>query len=413
MLIRIIHLLFFFCIISANSFSQNFWNYQGLSGSYIGFITGNNDKMWASQYLGDSIYFSNNNGTDWSGLGKISEVSSNLFVTSILHFQDSLLFTSTISIGINSDGIYKSTNGGINWYYSGNGIINKKVWEICSDVNGNLFAGTIDGIYKSTNDGTDWIKLNNSPDSINVENIVIVSDSEIIVAGSNDVLFKSTNYGQTWNNINNGINHSSFSSLILTAGSYLFLGTDGGIYKSSDYGENWNLVMPSYEIRNLTSNKTGMILAGTEIGPFISSNSGADWELVTSGLPNNSIFSVHLNYDGYAFCSVTDFGIFKSSSQIVNVDENYEYVNDYELLQNYPNPFNPITKIKFTISKSAPTKLLVYDFIGKQVKSLMDDYKEAGTYEVTFNASEFASGVYFYTLQSAEYIITKKMTLLK
>lgn len=413
MLKKIFLSILFIINCSFNLFSQDFWNYQGLSGSYVGFITGNYENMWAAQYLGDSIYFSSNNGISWIRHGNISSDTSNHFITSILFFRDSILFSTSFGIGINSDGIYKSTDGGINWFPSGNGLLNKKVWEINADITGNLFAGTIEGIYKSTDDGYNWVKVNTVPDSINVENIVITGNEEIIVAGSYDILLKSTDNGQTWVNITNGINHGSFSSLIYIEGLFLFLGTDGGIYKSSDLGEHWGLVLPFYEIRNIASNKSSMIIAGTELGTFLSTNLGDTWELINSGLPDSSIFSVFFDDDGYAFCSVTDFGIFRSNSQIVNVEDTWQLLGSYSMLQNYPNPFNPLTKIKFAISKAAPTKLLVYDLLGKQVKSLMDEYKEAGTYEVTFNASELSSGVYFYTLQSAEFIFTKKMTLLK
>ncbi|MDP2209014.1 MAG: T9SS type A sorting domain-containing protein [Bacteroidota bacterium] len=90
---------------------------------------------------------------------------------------------------------------------------------------------------------------------------------------------------------------------------------------------------------------------------------------------------------------------------------------DVALLQNYPNPFNPSTKIKFAIPEGVETRhgvsLRVYDVLGREVAVLVDEYKEAGYYEVSFDASQFTSGVYFYRLQSGNFNSVKKMLLLR
>jgi len=95
-----------------------------------------------------------------------------------------------------------------------------------------------------------------------------------------------------------------------------------------------------------------------------------------------------------------------------------EVVKKYELLQNYPNPFNPVTKIKFQIpsnvkSKTSDVKLIIYDITGREIQTLIKEKLNPGTYEVTFDGSNFASGVYFYQLRSGDYVETKKLVLLK
>ncbi len=91
--------------------------------------------------------------------------------------------------------------------------------------------------------------------------------------------------------------------------------------------------------------------------------------------------------------------------------------NDFYLSQNYPNPFNPTTKIKYTIpnvgSGLALTVLKVYDILGNEVATLVDEYKPAGKYEVEFNASNLTSGVYLYSIKIGSYIQSKKMILMK
>lgn len=91
---------------------------------------------------------------------------------------------------------------------------------------------------------------------------------------------------------------------------------------------------------------------------------------------------------------------------------------NYELQQNYPNPFNPSTKIKYSIptvgtQRAVSVQLKVYDILGKEVATLVDEYKPAGSYEVEWDASGLPSGIYFYQLKTESFIETKKMMLMK
>jgi hypothetical protein len=85
----------------------------------------------------------------------------------------------------------------------------------------------------------------------------------------------------------------------------------------------------------------------------------------------------------------------------------------YTLEQNYPNPFNPTTEIRYNLSKQNLTFLKVYDVLGREIATLVDRIQEAGTYAVSFDASQIPSGVYFYTLNSGEYFSVKKMLLIR
>jgi hypothetical protein len=85
----------------------------------------------------------------------------------------------------------------------------------------------------------------------------------------------------------------------------------------------------------------------------------------------------------------------------------------FSLDQNYPNPFNPSTKISWQSPVSGHQTLKVFDVLGNEVATLVDEYKEAGKYEATFDASKLSSGIYFYKLQSGNFVETKKMILMK
>ena len=82
-------------------------------------------------------------------------------------------------------------------------------------------------------------------------------------------------------------------------------------------------------------------------------------------------------------------------------------------MQNNPNPFNPTTTITYTVPQIAFINLEVYDVLGKTITSLVNEQKTAGSYKVTFDASSLPSGSYFYRLSAGNYIIIKKMMLVK
>ncbi|MBK7227912.1 MAG: T9SS type A sorting domain-containing protein [Ignavibacteriales bacterium] len=85
----------------------------------------------------------------------------------------------------------------------------------------------------------------------------------------------------------------------------------------------------------------------------------------------------------------------------------------FQLEQNYPNPFNPSTKISWQSAVSGHQTLKIYDVLGNEVATLIDEYRVAGNYEIDFDATGLSSGVYFYKLIIADYSSTKKMILMK
>ncbi len=98
---------------------------------------------------------------------------------------------------------------------------------------------------------------------------------------------------------------------------------------------------------------------------------------------------------------------------ISSVDDIFSTPTSYSLYQNYPNPFNPVTTIRFQIPSRQKVELTVFDILGREVANLLNEEKLAGVYEVKFNASNLASGVYFYRLKTQDFIESKKLLLLK
>ncbi len=126
---------------------------------------------------------------------------------------------------------------------------------------------------------------------------------------------------------------------------------------------------------------------------------------------NLSYLNQSSNYflnDGFAIRCVKDTGPVE-----VNNETPMQELKSFSLNQNYPNPFNPSTEIYYELPKNSYVTLKVYDLLGKEVARLVDDLQQKGNHSVRFNAKNFSSGVYFYTLRAENFVQTRKMVLLR
>jgi len=128
-------------------------------------------------------------------------------------------------------------------------------------------------------------------------------------------------------------------------------------------------------------------------------------------IDNVQIFNRALSYEEVA-------GLFtglkgKADTTLVSVKPEGTLPAAFAVSQNYPNPFNPETKLKYQLPMSGKVTLKVFDILGREVVTLVDEVKEAGVYEVSFNGTALASGAYFYKFQSGNFVISKKMLLVK
>lgn len=115
-----------------------------------------------------------------------------------------------------------------------------------------------------------------------------------------------------------------------------------------------------------------------------------------------------VNYDIY--CNVRGF---QNPDTVIGIVNNSEIIKDYRLYPAFPNPFNPETKIKFDIPKLSHVKITIFDILGREVTTLINEVKEPGYYESIFNGSMYSSGIYFYRFESDYYVDSKKMVLIK
>lgn len=138
---------------------------------------------------------------------------------------------------------------------------------------------------------------------------------------------------------------------------------------------------------------------------FITDNSEPDFDGIRKVVEEDflTIYSSHFSTIGVGF----------KIDDPTNVNTVAVTPNEYGLDQNYPNPFNPTTTINYTLPNAGFTKLSVYNTIGEEVQSLVNENQSAGSYSLNFNASNLPSGLYFYTLTSGNFTQTNKMILMK
>ncbi|MCK7520684.1 MAG: T9SS type A sorting domain-containing protein [Ignavibacteriales bacterium] len=135
-------------------------------------------------------------------------------------------------------------------------------------------------------------------------------------------------------------------------------------------------------------------------------------------LPHAQIYDIEVKniqngYELWISCASRGVAVLKVETAVTNQEEIINTPTDFVLNQNYPNPFNPTTTISFSIPSSAFTSLKVYDILGNEVATLVNEEKPAGSYEVSFNASSLSSGTYFYKLQAGSFTRNKENDFIK
>jgi len=157
------------------------------------------------------------------------------------------------------------------------------------------------------------------------------------------------------------------------------------------------------------------IFAGTGVGVLLSTNNGRNWTQVNNGLTCTYVNALAVSGTNI-FAGTYRSGVWKRPLSEFTTDVSKEIKGlpqEFTLFQNHPNPFNPNTVISYSLPSDSKVKLIVYNTLGQKVKILENEFKNAGNYSVTFNASELPSGIYFYKLETGQFSQIKKMILIK
>lgn len=326
-----------------------------------------------------------------------------------------------ILAGTSAGGIYLSINNGSSWTqvsYPAPGY--RTVQVVGFNSSGDFLAGIHDGgLYLSTNNGSNWNRVDSGWVEGNSYSLVINSSGNIF-AGVEGGVFLSTNSG--WNWTRTALTGVLVLSVAINAPGNIFAGEYRvGVYLSTDDGNSWTQTsLDSMLVYALAINSSGEVFAGTTAGwnvangggVYHSTNNGGSWTEENNGLTNTAVYSLVIDASGYIFAG-TGGGVFRSINSTTDVKTQLTIPKEFALLQNYPNPFNPSTLISYQLPTNGFVTLEVYDVLGSEVRTLVNDRQTAGTHSVKFNAGNLSSGVYFYRIAAGNFIQTKKLMLLK
>jgi photosystem II stability/assembly factor-like uncharacterized protein len=404
------HITFLVAFLSAVTMAQtNFWEkINGPFGDTVGTLNINSSGTIFLE-TSHGLFRSTDNGVTWA-LRNLS-----------LGFVSNFVFNSTGAIFATGAGIFRSTDDGINWTQ----IYDSAIKTIAINDSGHIFIGWGNevggGVERSTDNGSSWINTGLAANSYTIA----INATGIIFSGgwcsSGGCVFRSTDNGTSWTNTAMPSAYlNTVNKLAISAAGHIFAGTSNqGIYRSTDNGANWipvtNLFVACFAI-----NTSGHIFAGTfNNGVYRSTDDGANWTTVNAGLQNDSVISIVISPNGTIFAT-TAGGLFRSVNSTTSVNDfSANAPISFTLYQNYPNPFNPTTIIKYAIPSESNVNIRFYNSLGQTVREANEGNRQPGNYEINFNSSGLASGIYFYSLKAVsvdgknDFSAGKKMILLK
>jgi hypothetical protein len=146
---------------------------------------------------------------------------------------------------------------------------------------------------------------------------------------------------------------------------------------------------------------------------YVSSNNGTTWTEKSEGIPAQFTIKEMTITNEYLLIGTAFNSVWRRPLSEITQNLTEDIKPTYKLMQNYPNPFNPITKIKFEIGKQGFVKVVIYNVMGREVQTLLNETLSPGNYELPFNGGGLSSGVYFYRIVTDGYSESKRMLLIK
>lgn len=420
------------------SYSQTYWLRQQTptENRITNCFFINNSTGWAA---GDSglIMKSTDSGVSWikQNTNTTHDINSIFFLNERFGWANAFIFDPGPD-EYQGTLLLKTSDGGMNWnssIYPDTSAYYGSVYFLDS-LNGFL-GGTPKFIVNTTNNGSSWSDA--ISDSINtngypVKNIFFLNnDTGFACGGLQDlagIVWKTINKGRNWkpvvigpDPVNNMYFFSNDTSIALSGdfkfGANIFRTTDNW-HSSININLNYVGMAQSIDFRNRND---GWVSIGYLSKFFRTTDAGYSWTILD--IPDTSaVFDIQFTDSLHGWCVGDHGAVYKYNALMTGVSSLHTNTSaDYLLPMNYPNPFNPVTKIIFEVPESVnfrnnslQTQLTVYDILGNDIKTLVNEKRSPGRYEVTFDGTGLSSGIYFYILSiEGKNVPGRSMLLLK
>ncbi len=363
-------------------------------------------RQVSNKYL--KILRTTNAGASWDSVYSSYNIDTNINFRNMKFSADTSGF-GYVSVSKNNSGsgkYLKTVNGGLNWtnvnphtmvYWNvlDLGMITQTVYYCFS-----MYTYAYQPPPVLYNEQVSWDKTTNGGSTWTVQYFLNYTTQSINTYGNFQSEFYNENIGYiTYFNSQTSVYHQVIGR------------TTNNCQSFSEISIPVNPVSSVFLNNSSTVFLTGKLTGGIPVVAK-STNSGSNWELTVFPNAVNKIYFMNSS-TGWISCNngqlykTTDGGIL----YVNNTSREVPY--NYSLAQNFPNPFNPVTSIVYSIPKYSAVILAVYDALGKEVQTLVNERQRSGTYEATFDASSLSSGIYFYRLTADGYSETRKMVVLK
>lgn len=432
--------LVFFTLFSHQTYSQWFQQTSGVNSQLYSVFFVNPSTGFAAGDGGKALR-TTNGGTNWivsTPFGDSITYRSVYFIDpNTGYLAGSYLRTVPNLVGLPK--ILKTTDAGLSW----SSLLNDSGYTLWSvsfiNVNTGFALGGFYGVgpntfLRTTNAGANW-QVSSLGNGYLFFAAFQNANTGFITSNGGNIL-KTTDSGLNWN-LNNHfpVNFISRTTFIDNNTGFAVGGNSAGsdslsnIYRTTNGGSAWSPVFTDHggiinDVKFVNAN------TGFAIGIFDSffpqdslpsrllktTNSGTNWFVDTVFAGINGCISLSFADQNTGYAVGGNGVILKTTTggNPIGIQQvSSEVPKAFYLAQNYPNPFNPSTKIKFSLPKTAFTKITIYDVLGREVSLIANEELKAGSYEVSWNADNFPSGVYFYRLTAGQYTETKKMLMIK
>ncbi|MCU0344823.1 MAG: T9SS type A sorting domain-containing protein [Ignavibacterium sp.] len=363
---------------------------------------------------GDSLYISRDRGLTWQSAtlnGQAIEITA-------LFKSDNRIFAGTYG-----NGVYVSSNNGLSWqsYNSGLGAFALYAKKFVLSGDTIFYATDGGGIYYLLSNSSVWQSYNqNLPSNIawTINDLVATNNNLIASAGASGYYYLRPKGSAEWIEKRMQTPQGIFMTpnALFSTGDIVFSGHRFGIYKSLDEGNTFDSVGISamdMAVVSFVMDENRIYAgytrsSGNDFFVWYSDDLGQSWNIFAHEFQ----FLHHLYIYDNKIWAATNNGLWYTELETTSVDP-IGKPNYFKLEQNYPNPFNPSTKISWQSPVGGWQTLMVYDILGNEVAALVDEDRHAGNYDISFDASRLASGIYFYKLQIGSHVETRKMILLR